>query len=174
MKKLISICFLLLTFIACKKPGCTDPIAINYNSQANKDDGSCEYQIDKSIITQNITSDKTLSNDTIWTLQSRVAVESGVTLTIEPGTIIKAVAGTGANASSLIIARGAKIIAQGTPEQPIIFTAESDNIQIGETYGSSLNPNVRGLWGGIIILGNAPGSFTGNVESFQNRRNTCF
>ena len=167
MKKLISICFLLLTFIACKKPGCTDPIAINYNSQANKDDGSCEYQIDKSIISQNITSDKTLSNDTIWTLQRRVAVESGVTLTIEPGTIIKAVAGTGANASSLIIAKGAKIMAQGTPAQPIIFTAESDNIQIGETYGSSLNPNVRGLWGGIIILGNAPGSFTGNVESFQ-------
>ena len=58
-------------------------------------------------------------------------------------------------------------MAQGTPAQPIIFTAESDNIQIGETYGSSLNPNVRGLWGSIIILGNAPGSFTGNVESFQ-------
>ena len=54
----------MLTVIACKKPGCTDPIAINYNSQANKDDGSCEYQIDKSIISQNITSDKTLSNDT--------------------------------------------------------------------------------------------------------------
>mgnify|MGYP003114340527 FL=1 len=167
MRKVLSLFALAILAIACSKPGCTDPIAINYNSQANKDDGSCEYQIDKSIISQNITSDKTLSNDTIWTLQSRVAVESGVTLTIEPGTIIKAVAGTGANASSLIIARGAKIIAQGTPAQPIIFTAESDNIQIGEIYGSSLNPNVRGLWGGIIILGNAPGSFTGNVESFQ-------
>lgn len=166
MKKFVTLLILLVLF-GCKKPGCTDPIAINYNSQAEKDDGSCEYPIDKSIISRNITSDKTLSNDTIWMLQSRVAVESGVTLTIEPGTIIKAIAGTGANAASLIIARGAKIMAQGTPTQPIIFTSESDNIQIGETYGSSLGSNVRGLWGGLLILGNAPGSFSGNVESFQ-------
>ena len=166
MKKFVTLLILLVLF-GCKKPGCTDPTAINYNSQAEKDDGSCEYPIDKSIISRNITSDKTLSNDTIWMLQSRVAVESGVTLTIEPGTIIKAIAGTGANAASLIIARGAKIMAQGTPTQPIIFTSESDNIQIGETYGSSLGSNVRGLWGGLLILGNAPGSFSGNVESFQ-------
>ena len=166
MKKFVTLLILLVLF-GCKKPGCTDPIAINYNSQAEKNDGSCEYPIDKSIISRNITSDKTLSNDTIWMLQSRVAVESGVTLTIEPGTIIKAIAGTGANAASLIIARGAKIMAQGTPTQPIIFTSESDNIQIGETYGSSLGSNVRGLWGGLLILGNAPGSFSGNVESFQ-------
>lgn len=28
---------------ACKKKGCTDPLAENYNSEAGKDDGSCQY-----------------------------------------------------------------------------------------------------------------------------------
>ena len=28
---------------SCKKPGCTDPNATNYNPSANTDDFSCEY-----------------------------------------------------------------------------------------------------------------------------------
>ncbi len=33
-----------MVFSACKKEeGCTDPIALNYNSDAEKDDGSCNY-----------------------------------------------------------------------------------------------------------------------------------
>jgi len=98
----------------------------------------------------------TLTNDKVWYLVGRTSVEYGVTLTIQPGTIIKGNSGTGANATALIIARGAKINAQGTPQQPIIFTSEIDNIQIGELYGSSLEPTLNGLWGGVIICGNSP------------------
>lgn len=32
-----------LGFSSCKKEGCTDPVAVNYNDDAEKDDGSCEY-----------------------------------------------------------------------------------------------------------------------------------
>ncbi len=32
-----------LTFSSCKKEGCTDPTAENYNEKAKKDDGSCLY-----------------------------------------------------------------------------------------------------------------------------------
>ena len=78
----------------------------------------------------NITADKTLTSDVIWELEGRVAVTDGATLTIEAGTIIKAFAGTGANASTLIIARGGKIQANGTAENPIIMTSIADNIGV--------------------------------------------
>ena len=72
--------------------------------------------------------------DTIWTadknyvLDQQVTVPNGVTLTIEPGTVIKANAGEAPNVSMLVIARGGKIMAKGTAEQPIIFTSINDNI----------------------------------------------
>jgi len=114
-----------------------------------------------------ISEDKTLTKDKIWELDGRVTVASGVTLTIEGGTIIKAFAGSGSQASTLIIARGGKIDAQGTSAAPIIMTSTSDNIRVGETIGTNLSENDRGLWGGLIILGKAPGSFKGDVSELQ-------
>jgi hypothetical protein len=118
----------------------------------------------------NITADKTLDASKIWLLKGRVSVESGATLTIPAGTIIKAASGTGADASTLIIARGATINANGTANAPIVMTSISDNIQVGGNYPSSgpaLNVDTRGLWGGILILGNAPCSFSGDVTELQ-------
>ncbi len=114
-----------------------------------------------------ISEDMTLTNDKIWTLTGKVVVEEGVTLTIDPGTIIKGKEGTGSLASALIIARGAKINAQGTASDPIIFTSINDNIEIGETAGTNLDENDRGLWGGVLILGKAPVSVEGDAEEAQ-------
>ncbi|MBW6491612.1 MAG: hypothetical protein K0B15_10530 [Lentimicrobium sp.] len=104
----------------------------------------------------NITSNTTWKSGKVYVLKNRVAVVSGVTLTIEPGVVIKGEAGTGANATALIIARGAKIMAEGTAAQPIIFTSIADEIMPGEVAGPNLDPTLNGLWGGLIVLGNAP------------------
>ena len=32
-----------IALVGCKKKGCTDPLANNYNSEAEKDDGNCTF-----------------------------------------------------------------------------------------------------------------------------------
>ena len=118
----------------------------------------------------NITEDKTLDASKIWLIKGRVSVTDGTTLTIPAGTIIKAASGTGADASTLIVARGGKMIANGTADNPIIMTAAADNIQVGGTYpesGPALKVDTRGLWGGLLILGRAPCSFKSDVTELQ-------
>ena len=100
------------------------------------------------------------ATDHVWTannvylLDGFVFLEEGGTLTIEPGTVIKGKESpsTNDNASALIITRGAQIFANGTEDAPIIFTAEQDDPADPEDNVEALD---RGLWGGLIILGNA-------------------
>ena len=112
------------------------------------------------VVNSNITSNTTWYSDTIYQLGARVSVESGATLTIQPGTVIKGEAGSGANATALVVARGAKLMAQGTASAPIIFTSVADELSSeyvasGNFASPNLEPTINGLWGGVIILGNA-------------------
>ncbi len=88
------------------------------------------------------------SNNT-YLLDGFVFVNDGQVLTIEAGTVVKGKAGQGENASALVVARGGKIMAEGTSEAPIIFTAEADDLN------GSVADLDDGLWGGVIILGKA-------------------
>ena len=112
-------------------------------------------------------SDKTLTADKIWKLSGRVFIADGATLTIPAGTIIKAEGGTGTDSSFICIARGGKIDAQGTADKPIIMTSVADDIQIGQKNGSNLDASNVGLWGGLLVLGKAPGSFKNDVVEYQ-------
>lgn len=96
-------------------------------------------------ITQNITENTTWETGKTYILAGRITVVSGVSLTIEPGVIIKGQAGTGANATALIIARGAQIFAEGTATQPIIFTTIADEIEPGMIASPNLDPDLNGL-----------------------------
>lgn len=144
---------------SCKKEGCTDPEATNYNSEIKEknDDGSCEYPEDPSTITvtSNITTNTTWETGKTYILGGRIAVTDGATLTIQPGVIVKGEAGSGANATALIISQNGMIDAQGTATQPIIFTSVADEIEPGQIASPNMDPALSGLWGGLIILGEA-------------------
>ena len=91
-----------------------------------------------------VSADKSLSADHVWTLKGYVYVKDGATLTIPAGTIIKSdVVDKGA----IIVERGGKIMAEGTASSPIIFTS-----------GLPKGQRRPGDWGGIILLGKAPTS----------------
>ena len=91
----------------------------------------------------------TWSKDTIYILRGFIFVNDGQTLTIEAGTVIKGQPGQGAGASALIVARGGKINAVGTEDEPIIMTGLADDLE-----GSVPDDAVQ-TWGGLIILGKA-------------------
>ncbi|UOQ53503.1 T9SS type A sorting domain-containing protein [Hymenobacter cellulosivorans] len=97
-----------------------------------------------------ITTNTTWTRSNIYLLNGIVYVNSGVTLTIEPGTIIK---GSFANQGALVIRRGGKINAAGTATQPIVFTSEKPAGQ-----------RQPGDWGGVIICGNAPTNKAGDPQ----------
>ena len=89
-----------------------------------------------------LTADKVLSAAYDYLLRGAVFVEGGATLTIEPGVHVY---GEQATNGTLIIAQGSKIMAEGTPDAPIVMSSDA--------YQGS---RARGQWGGLIINGNAP------------------
>lgn len=116
------------------------------------------------LVSSNIKANTTWSADSVYILGGRIAVESDATLTIEAGTIIKGDAGTGANATALIVAQGAKLEAKGTKDNPIIFTSIADKIKKGGIDSPNLSDDVDGLWGGLIVLGKAKISVKGDSK----------
>ena len=114
-------------------------------------------------VTSNITANTTWVTGKTYILGARIFVVAPAKLTIQKGVIVKGEAGTGANATALVIARGAQIDAQGTATEPIIFTSVADEIAPGQIAGTNLEPTVEGLWGGLIVLGRAKCSFAGDV-----------
>src|SRR5690606_18677072 len=139
-----------------------------YLSSCSEDNGpTIEETGDENLVTNDITTDVTWESGNTYVLAGRIFVNDGATLTIEPGVIIKGEAGTGTNATALVVARGAKIHAEGTPCPPIIFTSVADEIEPGMFASPSLDPDINGLWGGLIVLGQAPISVSSNASDFQ-------
>ncbi len=137
-------------FVSCGEDGTSD-IVINDNSTTNNNNGggsnsSCEVELKG-----NYTSDLTLDSTKCYIITGATIFEDGTTLTIPAGTVIKAAA-TGADVY-LAIAQGAKIMAEGTSSQPIVFTSNANTPNAGD-------------WGGLILLGKAPiNSVTGGTAT---------
>ena len=116
-------------------------------------------------VTADITGNTTWTSNNVYTLDGLIFVDSSYTLTIEPGTVIKAKLQanitTGDGASALIVRRGGKIVADGTAQNPSIFTSELDDV----TNPNDLTAQDRELWGGLILLGRA----TTNQPTTENQ-----
>jgi hypothetical protein len=93
-------------------------------------------------LNDDIAADTTLKAGNVYVLPrlKQLFVQPGATLTIEPGAEIR-----GEQGSLLVITRGAKILAEGTRERPILFTSAQPSGQ-----------KTPGFWGGLLVLGAAP------------------
>ena len=97
-----------------------------------------------------IDKDTTLRAANSYTLAGLVYITNNATLTIEPGTVIK---GQYTDpVGGLVITRGAKIMAKGTVDKPIVFTSASPTPRSGD-------------WAGIVILGKAKTNASFNGQS---------
>lgn len=123
------------------------PISTNYNEAGY-------------ILNGIIDKDTKLLKSNTYILTGVVYVTQNATLTIEPGTVIR---GDEKTCGTLVITKGAKIIAEGTETDPIIFTS---NKEIGTRR--------PGDWGGIILLGNAPINKLGGVSFLDFNLNSQY
>ncbi|MBU2915121.1 hypothetical protein [Reichenbachiella agariperforans] len=146
MKKLLSL--LMMAGVMASMISCSED-----DGGSTDGDGDVTENVVKAGL---ISASETWSSDKIYELKGRVIVPSGVTLTIEAGTVVKGAEGQGSLASALIIAQGGKIMAEGTADEPIIFTSVLDEITVGGEYVGNLAKEVNETWGGLMVLGKAP------------------
>lgn len=130
--------FVGFALVSCKKEGCTDPLAINYDSNANHDDGLCVYDNSggggggSSTITDNVTVPTTWSGN----ISVCATIDVQAALTIEPGTVISMCPGAGINVEAT-----GSLSAVGTATSPISISGEV---------------NSAGYWRGINFSSNNP------------------
>ena len=127
-------------------------LATGFNSCSSDDNGDVEVIINPDTnptpdpmengneIGGTLTADLVLEANEEYVLTEALIVEDGITLTINPGVVVRA--NTGSDVF-VAVAQGGTINAEGTSSNPIVFTS------------NDATPNA-GDWGGLIILGRAP------------------
>jgi hypothetical protein len=118
---------------------------------ANFDPENTAYPATVTTVSADITTNTTWSG--VVKLMNKVYVKNNATLTIAPGTIIR---GDKLTQGTLLITRGAKIIADGTAANPIVFTSN-------EAVGA----RNEGDWGGLVLLGLAKNNQPGGVANIE-------
>ncbi len=121
------------------------------SSWANFDPENTVYPATVTTVSADITTNTTWSG--VVKLMNKVYVKNNATLTIAPGTIIR---GDKLTQGTLLITRGAKIIADGTAANPIVFTSN-------EAVGA----RNEGDWGGLVLLGLAKNNQPGGVANIE-------
>jgi hypothetical protein len=186
MKHMFKATFLAAAVLAAALPGAARADFIVVGSQTDN----------------RITTDTRWTRDNVYILGRVIIVSNGAKLTIEPGTVIRGLrateSGFAEEPGTLVVARGSKIIANGTVDAPIIFTSIDDpnvpggaatvpasvtnvlgaNINVAALANNNYTPggpagnngfSKSGLWGGIILCGRAHvAANTGNADADGN------
>ncbi len=143
-----SITFLILLHSSCLKEE-TEIISNSTSQSFIFEEGGCK------VITGEINENYTISANECYKLRGNTHISAGVTLTIESGATITAIPYS--KPTYLSVRQGGQIIANGTADQPIIFTHED------------MQPE---SWSGLHINGNAPTNKNGG--SSQGLENTGY
>ena len=153
MRRLLGL--LCLVTVACtadvengnRNNGVTEPS----NTMATVAGVDCDDNV--CVLSGVITENFTMTADNVYLLRGGVFIGDDLsqnTLIIEPGTTIY---GESNSDGMLIVRRNAKILAEGTVDEPIVFTSSKN-----------LGSRTRGDWGGLILNGNAPINSCGDQE----------
>ena len=149
MKRVLSI--FMLSFIivttACKKSD-NGPTLPNNSGDTTSVSGD---------IRGIITSDQHWTKDKTYRLRGYVYVTNGATITIDPGTKIVS---NKDSAGVLVIYRGAKIMAEGTSSEPVVFTSNETNPQPGDLGGIVLVGQARGNGNHSVLEGGVDPQFS--------------
>lgn len=142
-------------------------------------------------VSSNIASDTRWTRDNVYVVTQIVYILPPAKLTVEPGTVIRAakstLTGRTNNPGSLIVTRGAKIIGNGTVDDPIIFTCLDDpyvpggvntipstitgfsgSVDVPQQDFSLTGPNGLNAFayskecGGLVLLGRSPIGYDNN------------
>ncbi len=134
------------------------PAAAWTDGWTNWDPQSTVYPASNVTVNSDITSNTTWTTGTVVFLQNKVYVTNNAVLTIQPGVVIR---GDKSTEGTLIITRGAQILAQGNVANPIVFTSN---------FGAG--SRAPGDWGGLIILGNASNNQPGGSAVIEGGLDT--
>jgi hypothetical protein len=158
-RSLFTIALLSAALAACGDDGGTElpidsaPIDAPPGTDAETD-GVTPMTID--VPAGDITANTTWTAPHTYVLKGQVFVRNS-TLTITPGTIVR-----GENGSALVITNTAKIDAQGTVDQPIVFT--SVKATLAATEPAPPQGPAAADWGGVVLLGLAPINIPGGTS----------
>jgi len=119
----------------------------------NWDPQTTNYAATSATVSSDITTNTTWTTGSVVLLQNKVYVKNNAILTIEPGVIIR---GDYNTQGTLIITKGAKIMAQGTQTSPIVFTSNN-----------AIGNRAEGDWGGVVVLGNGIINQPGGVANIE-------
>lgn len=135
IKFLLGLFAAVILFVGCADDDTADVVINQNGGVVEPTDPTSDL-----IIGGTLTEDLLLSTGTEYSLESALIVPDGLTLTVEPGVVVRAATGSDVY---IAVLQGGTINAEGTSSNPIVFTS------------ATATPN-PGDWGGLIVLGRAP------------------